>query len=90
MGVITRTIKDATCDICMAECGEYDGDIEVRVNNGDGKDVGPAYITGTLRFYQPYGVSSGILCRACKLKFLTRYLNELRRQAEEASNDQGR
>lgn len=82
MGVKKRTIKEVSCDVCKAQCGENDGDIEVRVNSGDGQDVGPAYITGTLRFYQPYGVSGGILCRACKLEYLSRYLDELRRQAE--------
>lgn len=75
MSVTVKTVEEATCDMCGQSCGKTDGDIYIQVNGGDGRDVGPAYITGTLRFTQPYGVSSGILCDQCKVTWLTKYLN---------------
>ena len=35
-------------DICGEGCEEDDGDISIKVNNGDGMDLGPAMIHGTL------------------------------------------
>lgn len=84
MGVKKTTITEITCDICGKECGESDGSIRVMVNNGDGRDVGPAYVTGELRFSQPYGVTNGIICRDCKLEYLADYLSQLRSQTEVA------
>lgn len=74
MGITTKEIDIATCDICKAECGEADGNITIKVNDGDGRDVGPATINGKLVFNQPYGCQDGIVCRRCKLRFLFRYL----------------
>lgn len=74
MGITTRQVEVVTCDICKSECGKNDGGISIQVSNGDGRDVGPATITGTLAFYQPYVCQGGIVCRKCKLKFLERYL----------------
>jgi len=82
MGIKQRTITEVTCDICGKECGESDGVIRARVNNGDGRDVGPAYITAELRFSQPYGVTNGLICPACKLKHLETYVSKLREQLE--------
>lgn len=82
MGIKHRTVTEVTCDICGKECGESDGVIRARVNNGDGRDVGPAYITGELRFSQPYGVSNGLVCPACMLKYLEIYVADLRKQIE--------
>ena len=62
-----------TCDICGEGCEENDGDISIKVNSG-GRDIGPATIHGTLYFTQPYGVSDGLICERCKVKWLTRYL----------------
>lgn len=70
-------IKKFTCDICGNECGERDGHISIRVNSGDGRDVGPASIEGKLTFYQPYGAVDGLVCRECKKKWLTRYVETL-------------
>lgn len=76
MGIKTHTVTVATCDMCHAECGGTDGEIRIQVNNGDGRDVGPAFVSGELRFDQPYGVSGGILCQACKFKWLRKYLEQ--------------
>lgn len=75
MGIKETTVTTITCDICGNQCGRKDGEIEIQVNGGDGRDVGPATITGELRFHQPYGVSNGILCRSCKVKYLKTYLS---------------
>ena len=77
MGITTKTITECTCDICGNACGQNDGEISIRVNGGDGRDVGPATIYATLIFNQPYGCSKGIVCRACKIKWLHAYLREL-------------
>ena len=74
MGIITKTVELCTCDMCGAECGRTDGDILVQVNSGDGRDVGPAYVTGNVAFYQPYGCANGIVCHTCKIKWLTHYM----------------
>ena len=77
MGIREITTKVVSCDICQNSCGENDSDIEIKVNNGDGRDVGAAYITGRIVFHQPYGCSNGIVCNKCKIKYLKKYINEL-------------
>lgn len=70
MGISTKTIAEITCDLCGAECSAFDGAINIRVNSGDGRDVGPATLTAVFRLDQPYGVQGGIIFRACKFKWL--------------------
>lgn len=82
MGIKTRTVKECTCDVCGSACNEGDGEITIQVNSGDGRDVGPATINGTLTFNQPYGVNQGIVCVACKQKWLTHYAARLSHNAE--------
>lgn len=77
MGIKTETVTIVTCDICGNQCGRGDGEISIQVNGGD-RDVGPATIHGELRFTQPYGVSNGILCMACKRKWLQHYVDQMR------------
>ena len=77
MGIIKKTVIECVCDICQNPCSENDREIEIRVNNGDGRDVGPARIYGVLKFYQPYGCSDGIICFKCKIKFLKQYLDAI-------------
>ena len=74
MGISTKTITEITCDLCGAECSASDGAIYIKVNGGDGRDVGPATLTAVFRFDQPYGVQGGIICKACKFKWLRIYL----------------
>ena len=76
MGIQINTITVVTCDICGNHCNESDGEVYIKVNNGDGRDVGPAYITGELRFTQPYGVSNGIICTDCKMAWLRKYVEQ--------------
>ena len=76
MGISTKTITVCTCDICGAECSMTDNEIYVQVNGGDGRDVGPAYVYGDLLFCQPYSVDKGVVCKACKIKWLKRYIAE--------------
>jgi hypothetical protein len=73
MGITTKTITICCCDVCGSECVPEDGEVRVQVNSGD-RDVGPAHIRGVLVFDQPYGCTSGIVCRPCKLKWLAVYL----------------
>ena len=77
MGIEIKTTEVITCDICKSSCGKDDGKITIKVNNGDGRDVGPATIDGQLTFTQPYGVSRGIVCRECKINWLTKYLERI-------------
>lgn len=77
MGKVTLEIVKCTCDICGTECNEEDSKVEIKVNNGDGRDVGPAYIYSTLSFEQPYKCSNGIVCLSCKKKYLTKYVKSL-------------
>lgn len=77
MGIRTISQVVITCDICESECGEKDGQINIQVNGGDGRDVGPATVEGNISFFQPYGVSDGIICVACKKKWLTKYVESL-------------
>lgn len=75
MGVIVETIERVTCDICGGECKKLDGNILIEVNPGS-RDVGPAEIVGVLEFNQPYGVSAGLVCWPCKIKYLKKYVEE--------------
>ena len=75
MGIRTETVTIVTCNICGNQCGKSDGEIRIQVNSGD-RDVGPATIDGELRFTQPYGVSNGIICRACKIIWLKKYVDQ--------------
>jgi len=77
MGIKNKTIEVVTCDICRNTCKKDDCEISIQVNGGDGRDVGPATITGKLTFTQPYGVSNGLICRDCKIKWLTEYLKRI-------------
>lgn len=77
MGVVTKTLVCCTCDICREDCYHGDGVISIKVNNGDGRDVGPAFIRGTLQFDQPYVAYNGVVCLECKKKYLKRYLQEI-------------
>lgn len=79
MGIVEKTIRVVTCDVCGQSCGEQESEISIQVNGGDGRDVGPAHIYGTLRFNQPYGCIKGIVCKACKREWLKRYVMELER-----------
>lgn len=77
MGKTTRTVTECTCDICGKECGERDGKIQIPINHGDGRDVGPAVIRGVLNVTQPYGVKVGLVCMECKKKWLSYYVDQL-------------
>ena len=74
MGISTRTVTEISCDLCGSECSASDGVIDIRVNGGDGRDVGPATLTAAFRLDKPYGVQGGIICGECKLKWLGIYL----------------
>lgn len=80
MGVSTRTVTVISCDLCGDECGAFDGVIEIEVNSGDGRDVGPATLTAAFRLDRPYGVQGGIICKTCKLKWLGIYLERNNQQ----------
>ena len=75
MGI--KLVTKVTCDMCGSDCGLTDGQFEVMVNGGDGRDVGPAYMKGTVTFYQPYGCSKGVVCTHCKNKWLKNYVSRL-------------
>ena len=77
MGIKTKTTEECTCDVCQKPCGKNDGIIQIQVNGGDGRDVGPASIDGKIVFNQPYGCSNGIVCKACKREWLARYVSRL-------------
>lgn len=74
MGVIKKEIVECFCDVCQKPCSQDDSKVSVRVNTGDGRDVGPATINGRLSFYQPYGCADGIVCRECKIRWLKTYI----------------
>ena len=89
MGVKRSVVFHISCDICGAECGG-DGDsgvIRHEVNGGDGRDVGPAYVYGEIKFFQPYGCDKGIVCEKCKMKYLAAYLAE--RSSQPATRPEG-
>ena len=77
MGIKTKTIEECTCDICQKPCGKNEGEIVIHVNGGDGRDIGPATITGKIVFNQPYGCSGGIVCNQCKKEWLALYVAKL-------------
>jgi len=78
MGITTKTVTECTCDICRKPCDKNDGKIQIMVNSGDGRDVGPAYINGLLFFDAPYQCAAGVVCKECKIKWLALYLDHLR------------
>jgi len=77
MGIKRTVIISTSCDVCGNECQPDDSDVQIRVNNGDGRDVGPAYIHGRLEFDQPYGASGGIVCKTCQNKWLKQNIKTL-------------
>lgn len=77
MATTTKTVTQVTCDSCGTECKRSDAIIDFPVSGGDGRDVGPTKIKGTIRLYQPYGVADGDLCHACLYKFLSLYMKTL-------------
>lgn len=77
MGIVTKTVTICTCDICGENCSLNEDLVVIKVNNGDGRDVGPAYIEGNLVYKQPYGTQDGIICKSCKLKYLKKYVGTL-------------
>jgi len=88
MGIQRTVIISASCDVCGNECQPDDSDVQIRVNNGDGRDVGPAYIYGRLEFDQPYGASGGIVCKICQIKWLKQYIKTLEAETiEDSIND---
>ena len=84
MGISTRTVTEINCDLCSEECGASEGVIDIQINGGDGRDVGPSTLRAAFRLDVPYGVSGGIICKTCKLKWLGIYLD---RNKPEQSND---
>lgn len=80
MGVVKKTVVDVTCDVCKQACGESDGEVSIQVHGGDGRDVGPTYIYGTLRFHNPYVCDKGIVCKKCKFEWLSRYAGQLAKE----------
>lgn len=74
MGITTKIVKTVTCDRCGNECEEGENFIDFPINGGDGRDVGPTRIRGSITLYQPYGCSGGILCRSCLRALLRRFL----------------
>jgi len=74
MGVVKKMISICTCDLCKQECQESDNRIEIQIDNGDGRDVGPGYLVANLRLELPYRVSGGVICRPCSMKWLSRYV----------------
>ena len=85
MGIKVTEVIVATCDICYKECGEHDGNITIKINSGDGRDVGPSVIWGQLFVNHPYGCTKGIVCKSCKVKWLQQHIDELK--AQEKQND---
>lgn len=77
MATTIKTVLTHTCDICQSICELNDSVISIKVSSGD-RDVGPSTITGKLSFYQPYATAQGIICKACKIKWLSIYLKELK------------
>ena len=75
MGITTKTITVATCDLCLKECGANDGEIRLRVTPGDGRDIDPGYAVAVFVLDIPYRTSHGIVCRECKMTLLHEYVN---------------
>lgn len=76
MGLVTRTVTECTCDLCQQPCQPDDSCIAIQIHPGDGRDVGPSYMTAKLSVDFQYGVSNGICCFACKMKFLRKYVDQ--------------
>lgn len=72
-----QTITTCTCDLCGNECAEAEGTVEIQIDGGDGRDVGPGFIRGCFAVFLPYGVDGvdgGEVCRTCLLKWLGVYV----------------
>ncbi len=67
------TTTTCTCDLCGAECDVKDGEIEIQVNSGDGRDAGPGFIRGRMAVCLPYQTADGDICKPCLLKWLGTY-----------------
>jgi hypothetical protein len=78
MGRRVDTTEVWTCDLCNGPALPSDQQVAVEVYPGDGRDVGPGFLHGTLYVDIPYGVSRGVACRACKIKFLDIYIQEIK------------
>ena len=77
MGVQTTTIQIITCDLCRGAMQSIEeSNIEFIVGCNDA-DLGPNIITGTLRYDAPYAANNGIICKTCKKKWLTKYIESL-------------
>lgn len=74
---ITR-VDICCCDLCGHECSASDGQIDITVRPGDGRDAGPSSIVGRLRYDQPYAAKHDIVCNACKFEWLKIYLDRNR------------
>ena len=86
MAVKTYSVVEVTCDLCGAECAGDDGNIYIEVNGGY-RDVGPAYISGRISLTQPYQCVSGDLCRACKVAWLRRYVEDQSKPTEGSGDE---
>jgi hypothetical protein len=75
MGITTKTVTACTCDLCGVDCKGEDSIVNIQVHPGDGRDVGPGHMTGVMRVNLPYRVSDGIVCVACKLDWLRKYVD---------------
>ena len=84
MGITTKTVETCTCDLCGAVCDKHDGNIFIEVYPGDGRDVGPGHVMAELRVHIPYKASNGIACRACKIKWLSKYVADQQGKEGEA------
>lgn len=70
----TQTVTTCTCDLCGNECDETDGIVEIQVDGGDGRDVGPGFIRGRITAFLPYRSERGEVCKPCLLKWLGVYV----------------
>lgn len=68
----TQTVT--TCDLCGDECSETDNLIEIQVDGGDGRDVGPSLIRGQVAVFLPYRTERGDICKPCLLRWLGVYV----------------
>lgn len=74
MGINRVTTVVCACDLCGSECGPAETRFIVEVHPGDGRDVGPGYLHGELKVDLPYRVNNGIVCEACKVKWMRQYI----------------
>lgn len=70
----TETVTTCTCDLCGSPCRKMDGEIEIQVHGGDGRDVGPGFIRGRIAAFLPYAANDGEVCKVCLLKWLGVYV----------------